>query len=126
MRKKTYILIALIYLFSTVGVQFAYHFCGEYVFEVSLYASNLNEEPEGCCEDSCDDSCCTTDTKQIKVTDEQQPVVKFEEQELTVVAELVSSDTDHVNSLLFLDHELLAFHSPPPNRINILNCTYLI
>ncbi|MBX3009421.1 MAG: hypothetical protein KF816_15480 [Melioribacteraceae bacterium] len=126
MRKKIYILISIIYLFSTIGVQFAYHFCGDYVFDVSLYASNLNEEPEGCCEDQCDDSCCTTDTKQIKVSDEQQPVVKFEEQELTVVAELVSTDTNFSNSLASLNNELLDFYSPPPNKLNILYCTYLI
>jgi hypothetical protein len=125
-KKNLYIAFLFVYLISTIGIQVATHFCGDYPISVDLYAANTNAEPEDCCGDPCDDSCCTTDVKQIQITEDQQNVTKWAPAQLESITVIIPASLVEFIESTSISNYYLSFYSPPINDSNILNCTFRI
>jgi hypothetical protein len=75
-RKIIHILVLVLLLFSTTGVTFYKHYCGD-----SLISESIGHEPKKCCGDDC--KACHNESKTFKLTEnyevnEVSPTIKAE------------------------------------------------
>jgi len=95
--------------------------------EVDLFASDTKNEPEDCCGDPCESSCCTTNIQEFQIQDLHQSVAKYQSvsiQQIDLIQPGTSPElfSEEVSSQFYFE----TFHSPPFNKTNILNCTFRV
>lgn len=68
MKRITSIVLAIIFIFSTMGVTFATHYCGGKLFGTRL-VMDIHHDPCGCPPMLDKDNCCKDEITQLKIQD---------------------------------------------------------
>ena len=127
MKKTAQILVAVLYIFMTMGIHISTHYCGSYAVDVELYSSDYTSEPSDCCGELCESSCCTTQIQKFQIQDLHQATSRFVHTYIQI-ADFIQPifTSEYCNRQTSLQHYLINSHPPPSTKTSIINCTFRI
>ena len=115
LKKISYIVLASLLIFSTVGFDISKHYCGQLLISVSL-----NSQANNCCDDMTENCCHNEDEYVVLKVDFTQTAA---EQLSIAVINILSVDLDSIldETMASATHSSLLFQFVPKPRTN----TYL-
>lgn len=123
MKKILQILFVSIYLFSTIGLTVAYHFCGNTLVFTAIVLSSSLKEPNDCCgESEQENECCHNQFKSYKLDDLHFASAKNETgNPYTDIVDYPQSTIENYFISQSLNQFLDQTHSPPGEDAYLIN-----